>query len=219
MVDLYNQFKDFKSFEVVFFDKEKRLQKLFCSVKSIENNSVVLDVNNERNKNIFAEVGDDLKLYIYTETGIYSAASKVLLLTRGLVSSEYVIAYPANSKHSQRREYFRAAMPVKFKMEITSDYDQSEPIIIESQVRNICGKGMSYISDTLFPDYDSIRVELYFDDRRIKTTADLVYTNTTIINSRQKFIHAFTFPTINKKNVEFIIKKCFLFQLDTIKKY
>ena len=101
MLDIYNQFKDFKSFEVVFANKGKELQRIICSVKSIENNRIILDASNKKNENIFANVGDDLKLYIYTESGMYSATSKIILVSKGILNTEYVIAYPANSKHSK----------------------------------------------------------------------------------------------------------------------
>lgn len=213
MLDLYNQFKEFKSFEVVFRDKNKKPQKLICSVKSIENNSVILIANNEKNKNVFASTGDELKLFIYTENGIYSAVSKVILATKNLVSTEYVISYPTNSKHSQRREYFRADLSVNFSMEI-EQMDSDEKLYISAFTKNICGKGMSFISKEPFLDYKAINLVLSVEDKKIHTVADLVYSKPILINNRQHFIHAFTFISISQKNIDFIVKKCFLYQLD-----
>lgn len=226
MVDIYNQFKDFKSFEVVFTNKEKELQKIICTVKSIENNRIILNANNQQNKNIFADVGDDLKLHIYTENGIYSANSKIILFNKGIINTEYVISYPANSKHSQRREYFRAEMALDFKMNVFTNIEQNpdaEPnfqasLIVDSKTRNICGKGMSYISETPFPESSIGEIDLYFKEKTISTTAYLVYSKQIVVNNRPKFIHAFTFPNIEKKNIDFIVKKCFLHQLDLRKK-
>lgn len=214
MVDLYSQFKDFKSFEVSFFNSDNELQKLLCTVKSIENNKIILDANNQKNKNVFANVGDELKLHIYTENGIYSATSKVLLFTKGVINSEYIITYPANSKHSQRREYFRAEKAVNFKMEILGQ----ETVVVDSVTKNICGKGMSYISNTPFPEYETIRITMDFPEISIETFASLVYSKQIVISNKPKFIHAFTFTNISQKDIDFIIKKCFLHQLDLRKK-
>lgn len=218
MVDIYNQFKDFKSFEVHFLNQEKELQKLICTVKSIENNTLVLNANNQKNKDIFAKVGDELQLHIYTDMGIYSASSRVLLFSKGLINSEYVISYPANSKHSQRREYFRADIPVKFRLIAHGNENPEDVFVVESTAKNICGKGMSYISPKPFFDYSSIQIELFFDEDIIRTSAQLVYTKALNLQEHTKFIHAFTFEDISKKDIEFLIKKCFLHQLDLRKK-
>lgn len=214
MVDIYNQFKDFKNFEVVFHNKENELQKIFCNIKSIESGSLIISANNQKNKNIVAEIGCDLKLYIYTDMGIYSANSKVILVSKGMINTEYVISYPTDSKHSQRREYFRADIPVKFSLTVFPNENIEDCVVINSTTRNICGKGMSYISNKPFFDYIALGVELFFDEKMVKTSAQLVYTKPIIINGQTKFIHAFTFTDISKTNIEFIIKKCFFHQLD-----
>lgn len=218
MLDLYNQFKEFKAFEVAFFNEKRELQKLLCNVRSIENNRVIISASNQKNKNIFAEVGNELQLHIYTESGIYSAQSKVLQVTKGMINTEYVIAYPANSKHSQRREYFRAEIPVTFKLTITPLKSNKEPYVISSKARNVCGKGLSYISPTPFLDYKSITVEIFFDEKTVKSEAELVYTQPVQINGKDCFINAFYLTDIAKKDIEFIVKKCFLHQLNLKKK-
>lgn len=222
MVDIYNQFKDFKSFEVVFLNSEKELQKLFCTVKSIENNRIFINANNQQNKNMFANIGDDLTLHIYTENGIYSASSKVLLVSKGIVNTEYVISYPENSKHSQRREYFRADLAIDFSMNVfeniepesATNHQKQIVFVVDSKTRNICGKGMSYMSDKPFPEATMIELSLHFKEKTVSTSASLVYSKQIVVNNRPKFIHAFTFTDIAKKNIDFIVKKCFLHQLD-----
>lgn len=219
MADIYDQFKDFKSFEVTFYNDRNELQKIFCNVKSIENNSIVIDANNKFNNNVFAKVEDELTLYIYTENGIYSATSKVLTANKGVVSTEYIITYPANSKHSQRREYFRADLNVNFKMYVAMPHDLGSSFIIEAKTRNICGKGMSYVDDRPFPaDYENITIELLFEEKYINILSKLVYSKQIVVGSRPKYIHAFTFTNISQKDVDFIVKKCFLHQLDLRKK-
>lgn len=215
MPDIFNKFRDFKTFEVSFINKEKELHRLFCTVKSIENNRIVLNANNQTNKNIFAQVGDEIQLHIYTETGVYSAKSRMLLVSKGLISTEYIISYPSHSRHSQRREYFRAEIPVKFKMKVYQNEDINDFFFIEGTTRNICGKGMSYLSDTPLIEASTIETELFFEDNVIvDTMASLVYTQPTVVDGRRTFVNAFVFTNILKKDTEFIIKKCFLHQLD-----
>jgi len=218
MVELYNQFRDFKSFEVVFVNKDRELQKIYCDVKSIEHDRIILHANNKKNNGIKASVGDEFKLHIYTESGIYSATSRILLATEGIINTEYVIAYPANSKHSQRREYFRADLHIPFKINVFCVDSMEMPFLIEGRTRNVCGKGMSYISDKIFTEHDALEISLSFKEKEIKTTATLVYSKQVIVENRPKYIHAFTFNNITKQNIEFIIKQCFFHQLDLKKK-
>lgn len=218
MADFYNEFKDFKSFEVVFHNQNGDLQKIFCNVKSIEHDRIFLDANNQKNAGVFAQVNDEFNLHIYTENGIYSATSKIMQVSRGAISTEYVIAYPANSKHSQRREYFRADISLPFKINVYTEEEPENPATIGARTKNICGKGMSYIADSVFPVHNLIEVELRFSERIINTKAELVYSKQIVVNNRPKFIHAFTFTTISKGDIDFIVKKCFLHQLDLRKK-
>lgn len=216
MVDIYEQFRDFKSFEVTFVNEKGETQKLFCNVKSVDNHALVIESGNNLNKNVHADVNTALKLYIYTDNGIYSAESKVIEVTKHDKLTEYVIDYPANSKHSQRREYFRADLTVDFKMDIKLPEGTSKHV--DSTTKNICGKGLSYIADKPFPEYDSIKIDLLFGEKEIKTAARLVYSKQIVVNNRPKYVHAFTFTDISQKDIDFIVKKCFLFQLEMRKK-
>lgn len=216
MVDIYEQFRDFKSFEVTFDNQNGENQKLFCNVKNIDNHALVIESDNQLNKNIHADVNDALKLYIYTDNGIYSAESKVIEVTKDDKLTEYVIAYPTNSKHSQRREYFRADLTVDFKMNIKLSEGTNKKLT--STTKNICGRGLSYVADKPFPEYDSIKFDLFFEEKEIKTAARLVYSKQIIIKNKPKYLHAFTFIDISQKDIDFIVKKCFLFQLEMRKK-
>src|SRR5574344_647411 len=121
MVDLYDEFRNFKSFEVIFDDKDGHPQKLLCTVQHIENDKITVHADNKKNKGIVACVGDNIILHIYTENGIYTSTSSIYSVDSGIVNTNYVIAYPTHIKHSQRREYFRAKLKIKFTMTITLD--------------------------------------------------------------------------------------------------
>lgn len=217
MVDIYEQFRDFKSFEMTFENENGEEQKLFCNVKSVDNRALVIEADNKLNKNVHADVNNELRLHIYTDNGIYSADSKILEVTKQDKLTEYVIDYPSNSKHSQRREYFRADLTVDFKMDIKLPEGPEANKLVKATTKNICGKGMSYVADKPFCEYDSIKLDLLFE-KEIKTSARLVYTKQIVVNNRPKYIHAFTFIDISQKDIDFIVKKCFLFQLDMRKK-
>jgi c-di-GMP-binding flagellar brake protein YcgR len=218
MKDIYNEFKDIKAFEVVFLDEEGNHKKIFCDFKkSIDNEFLLVSANNESNKN-FAEADTELKLHIYTENGIYSASSKILEAVKGNKNTEYTIIYPDNGKLSQRREFFRADWSVLFKMDIITNKKKDEKISINSKTKNICGKGISFIYDSEFPKYDEINVELILDEKNIKTNASLVYSKKISSGTCPKFIHAFNFTNISTRDIDFIVKKCFLYQLELRKK-
>lgn len=218
MVDIYNQFNEFKSFEAAFVNEDNQRQKIFCSIKNIANDKIIIEANKEKNDNIIAKEGDELKIHIYTDNGIYSATSRVLLVSDGLINTEYIIAYPNDSKHSQRREYFRADMPVDFRLSIYDDNHEHIVSTIEAKTKNICGKGMCYISDKPFPQYNSLDIELFFKEKNVISAALLVYSKQILVANKSKYIHAFTFTNISKQNIDFIVKKCFLYQLELRKK-
>lgn len=217
MIDIINQFREFKAFEAVFSHDEKTLQKIHCGVSSVEDDKILIDASNKRNT-ATASVGDELKLYIYTENGIYTAYSRVLEVDRGLLLTKYTIEYPTETKHSQRRDYYRVNLAVKLNIEAHPKDTTQEKFIESAYTKNICGKGMCYISKYPFPKYyESIKISLYFDTVTIETEASLVHTTETLIANEIKYIHAFNFTTITRRDTDFIVKKCFMHQLEVRK--
>ena len=93
-----------------------------------------------------------------------------------------------------------------------------EEILVEAKTRNICGRGMSYLSEKPLPNYHSVHIDLLFKGKVISTSAMLVYSKVLAVNNKPKFVHAFSFTNITKRDIDFIIKKCFLHQLDLRKK-
>lgn len=214
MLDFYREFRDFKAFEIHFNDSQDKDCRLFCNIKSIESNNLLIEVNENQNECPLPNPGDDLKVYIYTENGIYSAISKILSVQKGISSTEYIIEYPKNCKHSQRREYFRADLSVDFKIKCSSKENPKEQHIIESKTKNICGKGMCYISDKPFLTTENISVELVFLEKNVTTKATFVYSKQIIEGNHPKFINAFAFTSISQRDIDLIVKKCFLYQLE-----
>ncbi len=50
-------------------------------------------------------------------------------------------------------------------MDVTLPSGSVSNFIVESTTRNICGKGMSYLADRQFPDYDTIVINLFFNEK------------------------------------------------------
>lgn len=218
MEDFYNQIKSFKSFEVVFESKDHQSQKILCSILSIENNCIVLETDDRRHNNFIATPNDELTIYMYTASGIYSGNVTLLSYKKRLTTTEYVISYPENTKHSQRREFFRADMVIDFRMEIETKDFPGTYMVVQAKTRDICGKGMSYISDKPFPDPTSICINLYFTEKTVETHARLVYSKQILVGNHPKYLQAFTFTDISQKSIDFIVKKCFLYQLECRKR-
>lgn len=219
MSDVIIQYKDLKSFEVVFTGQDGKPHKLYCSLKSIEPTTLVIDSNNRNNNDLYACTGDALDVSIYTENGVYTASSKVISTESGLINTEYVIEYPYDTKYFQRREYFRAELAIEFTMKILLDPVKQDVWVVDSHTRNISGKGMSFMMNMQLPEYEMIYLELFFPEKTIHTAARLVYSKPVFVSHQPKFIHAFNFLNITDKDTDFIIKKCFLYQIEMRKKY
>ena len=214
MLDIYNQIQNIKSLEIGFIDNKGTSHKLVCTVKFVDNEYLILIANNQQNNHVFAKAGNELNVCIFTEMGVFTAVSKVVQVFEGVVNSEYIITYPEKSRHFQRREYFRVSMSVDTNITIIRDSPDLSDLIIHSKTKNICGKGMSCLCEQLIPDYAVIVVELLFSERVITTLAAPIYNKKINIYDQSKVINGFSFLDITKKDIDFIVKKCFLHQLE-----
>lgn len=210
--------KNFKSFEMIYEDESHKSKKVVCDIASIENNYIIVTANNIRNNDVVISPDKGIKIYVYTENGIFSANSIVLSSTKGPRSTEYLISYPDDFKHSQRREYFRADLSIDFRMEVKSKSAPEVADVLQAKTRDVCGKGLSFVSEQKISEPISIRINLYFQEKTVETHADLVYSKQIIINAKPHYIHAFYFTDISQKNIDFIVKKCFLYQLECRRK-
>jgi c-di-GMP-binding flagellar brake protein YcgR len=212
MLDIFKQYKDFKAFEIVYYNEDKQPHKILCTLQNIEDDRIVVHADIKKNHSAYARLGDDVQMNIYTELGVYSSMSKILSVEKRTTLTEYVLAYPQYSRHSQRREYFRADIAIKFEMQVTTL--ENRVFNITGVTKNICGNGMCYISDKSFSGYSDIKLRLLFEKKAIDIGAELVYSRPQIINNVcTKFINAFTFNEISEKDTDFIVQQCFLHQL------
>ncbi len=236
MADIYSQFKEFKLFEVSFTDNIGKVNQLPCSIYSVEGDIMILLVKNDKNIPK-AKVGDLLHLRIFLDSGVYTATSNVLEINENSTDIEYSIDVPTDTKHSQRREYYRTDMPVDIEITISDNdkndienvkadtpvdveidiHSQNEHTVITGKTKNISGKGMCFVSDKNIEQSDAstISILLKFEERIITTEAKLVYTKE-FVNSYGDtiYLHAFSFTNIHQHDIDFIVKKCFLHQLE-----
>lgn len=217
MQDIYNQIKSIKSLEFSFTDSHGVLQKIVGSIKLVENEHIIIIANIRRNKKKFAKSGNEINVYIYAENGVFKAVSKIIDVFIGVASIEYVISPLEKSQHFQRREYFRERMSIEANITMITKSPQLNDYMIFTKTRNICGKGMSFVSDYVISDCDLIIVELHFPEKTIAAVAIPIHYQKMKYYGKSKIIHGFSFIDIEQKDIDFIVKKCFLHQLKMLK--
>lgn len=209
MSDIFEEYKNLKSFEVEFFD-ESYMHRIMCKIKDIEPDVMLIYSDNAKTGNIKPKKGSNLNLNVYSQDGIYNSISKVIDVKEEDDITVYSISYPAQNKINQRREYFRANLKIPFVMTITRNGKNE---VIEGETVNICGKGICIKTTKPFLPYDDISVVINFKVRSIQTKAEYVYTKPLIENGKPEFHHAFVLTTIAQEDIDYIVAQCFLFQL------
>lgn len=173
----------------------------FCTIYYVENEEITVFLDSVTD---LPEC--DVEINIYSQDGIYNANSCVLSSNCLGEKVFYKLSFPTNIKHSQRREYLRADIKAEFYLKLE---DQDEDVQeVHSITKNICAKGLCFISDTLITGYTDIYIEMKIKDELIKTHAELVYANPVRMENSFKFLTAFTFTDISKDDMEFIAKEC-----------
>jgi len=156
--------------------------------------------------------GEIIKLYVYTSDGVFSIDCEVMKKGEGC----YQISLPHNIKHSQRREFLRVN---KKCMTVINIYKPDGTIErISTLTRDICGRGMSILTDVPLGDYDKIDVELLIDELVIQTLGEMVYTKPVNTKGGSKFLSAFMFISVTEREVDSIVKACLLYQLQERKR-
>jgi len=214
MSDIYQEYQFFKKFEIVYREENDELRKIRGKVHSIDSESVTVYSSIEKHKAVEIPQGTDIQVYVYTENGIYYSDSKILSTVKDDKYILYKISYPINNKHSQRREYYRADIRLPLKITIVKNVLKGLQQTFETTSRDICGNGVSFISSEIeIKDYEDIFVSMMFPEKVIEVSAKLVYTRTKEIKGVLNYIYAMNFTNIAPRDIDFIVKKCFLHQL------
>ena len=148
----------------------------------------------------------EIEINIYTQDGVYNATSRILSSNYLNETTFYMLSFPSNIKHSQRREYLRADIETDFAMTVEFEGTQVDRII--ATTKNICAKGLAFISDKQMNAYTKLDIELFLAGKQINTHAELVYSNPIRINNSFKFLTAVTFTDISKEEMNFITLQC-----------
>ena len=210
MADIFEEYKNLKSFEVEFFDAEY-MHRIMCKLRNIEPDKMLIVSDNSKTGNTKPSVGSTLALNVYSENGIYNSIAKVLDIQENDKETIYAITYPAQNKMTQRREYFRADLHIPYRITVKRS-DKTD--ILEGETVNICGKGICIRNSKPFLAYDNCDVNLLFNHGRIITSnMEYVYSKTCFDNNKPSFLHAFMLTTIEQKDIDFIVGQCFLYQL------
>ena len=199
-MDSYKFLKPSNKLEIILDGKS-----YFCTIYYIENEKLTVFFDNQ------TELPEkEIEINIYSEDGIYNATSRILSSNYLNETTFYMLSFPSNIKHSQRREYLRAKIHTDFTLTIEFDGTEIDKIIAQTQ--NICAKGLAFIADKQMGAYTNLKVELYLEGKTITTNAELVYSNPIRVNHTFKFLTALTFTDISKEEMNFITLQCMKFK-------
>lgn len=213
MSDIYQQYDEFKKFEIRFRDFNDEPHKIKGKVHSITSSAITVYSSIDKQKAIDIPVGTEVKVYVYTNNGVYYADSKILSTVKDEKFIVYMLTYPVNNKHSQRREFFRADVSVPLTVKVVKDILNAQTDTFEVNSRDLCGNGISFVTDYEIKDYEEIFISIQFPEKVIETSARLVYTKVKQVNDENMYTYALTFIGIANRDIDFIVKKCFLHQL------
>ena len=199
-MDAYSFLKPSNKLEIIVDGKS-----YFCTIYYVENDKLT----------VFFEKQTDLpekeiEINIYAEDGIYNATSRILSSNYLNETTFYMLSFPSNIKHSQRREYLRADIQTDFALTIEFEGTQVDKII--ATTKNICAKGLAFVADKQMSAYTKLEVDLFLAGKEIKTAAELVYSNPIRVDNTFKFLTAVTFTPISKEEMNFITLQCMKFK-------
>lgn len=177
----------------------------FCTIYYVENEKLTVFFDKQ------TELPEkEIEINIYSQDGIYNATSRILSSNYLNETTFYMLSFPSNIKHSQRREYLRAEIEADFAMRVMFDGQEFEKII--ATTKNICAKGLAFIADKQMGAYTELEIALFLAGKEINTKAELVYCTPIRINNAFKFLTAVTFTDITKEEMNFITLQCMKFK-------
>lgn len=213
MSDIYQNYDEFKKFEIVYLGKDSLPHKIRGKVHSIGDSSITICSSIEKHRAVQLPDGTNVKVYVYTDNGIYYSDSTVISTAKDEKYIVYNLTYPINNQHSQRREFFRADMRIPLIVTVVKNSLTGAKQIFNVDSKDICGNGVSFVLEEEIKNYDDIILTIQFTDKIIETNANIVYSKSKEIRGVTYYTYALTFTTISSENIDFIVKKCFLHQL------
>jgi len=180
-LDSYNFLKPSNKLEIILDNKS-----YFCTIYYVENDKLTVFFDKQ------TELPEkEIEINIYAQDGVYNATSRILSSNYLNETTFYMLSFPSNIKHSQRREYLRADIETDFAMTVEFEGTQVDRIIATTK-----------------NTYTKLDIELFLAGKQINTHAELVYSNPIRINNSFKFLTAVTFTDISKEEMNFITLQC-----------
>jgi c-di-GMP-binding flagellar brake protein YcgR len=196
ILEKYRFLKPSNKLEIIVDNKS-----YFCTIYYVDNEKLTVFFETQ------TELPEkEIEVNIYSEDGVYNATSRIISSNYLNETTFYMLSFPSNIKHSQRREYLRADIETDFSLSVFLDGTEVEKIV--SKTKNICAKGLAFIADRQMSAYSSLNVDLFLEGKIISTNAELVYSIPLRVNNTFKFLTAVTFTTISKEEMNFITLQC-----------
>ena len=205
MNDYLNYIKEAKKVEVIARGLDCTIR-FFCNFIQKRDESLVF--TKPTNKHIVFNYpkGQPLELYIYTSNGVFKLRCRL----ENCKDEQCELSLPHSVDKIQRREFIRVGMKVKTVIKLTTP---SYAKVIKTDSKDISANGIRVLLDEDISKYNhKIELSILFPDNIIKTLAKLVKVRPILINSTTYYETSLNYVTINAREVDFIVKKCFEFQ-------
>lgn len=209
--DLINDKSDVKFAKLLFNKGTDDALSFNCLIKDIQQEYINFVGMSDYTDQV--SLGAPIDIKIYSTNGIVAAEATLLKVFKNGNTPIYTTTYPSPYEHTQKRAYYRADMHLPITLLVVLPNGSTKQI--NATTKNISGRGMCFISlEPTFPEYFSITINLKFKQRYVVTTADFIYTNPVKYKDSILYIHAFKFTGIEPEDINFIVKECFLHQIE-----
>jgi len=217
MADIYNHIRELTKFEIIYKDNDGKIYTPRSYIKCVEDGRLLIDPPVKNGKVCYIPDGQVVKIIISAEDGVYSGESEVLGRELSDISGLW-IAYPYNTKYCQRREYLRAELNLECQINIYKDQSRTIKETKKVKMKNISGKGFSYISDEPLSDYYDIECEITLNENKIISKCEHIYIKDINSSGGKSYVNALVFIDLSEKDTESIIQQCFKYHLEARQK-
>ena len=213
MIEIFNFLKKSTKFELIYINSEGK-QILFDSeIIDIKDDKILITYPKSRTESFdIVNQYERLNVVVYTEDGVLTSNVNVLKKEHGADKNTY-ISFPYNNQFCQRREDTRIPMHVDFELNI-SDGDNIVGMY-SLKTKNISGKGIACITAEPLIDFNNAEILLKINENEINATCRKVYSKELSLNGQINYINGIAFTEISQNDINYIVKQCLKFQLDS----
>lgn len=173
--------------------------------KTYEKN-IILSIPTSKEKKFDYRNGKEMTAFLYTKGGIF----KLNVILGYLYKDSCSVVLIENKERIQRRQYIRVPLHIKYKLRLFCEYGSDT---IEGNAKNISGKGLNANLRKDISNYPKIEATLFFEEKKITTMARIVKIREVSNKGTRFYNTSFEFLTINEKEIDFIVKKCFEYEI------